>query len=159
MEKAPSEESMSRGHEGSDLPLKPVLAVVLGWLGTAAIIYLGIFWLMRAFAHRESKLVYRPEVEHFEQFPEPAIQVDPDQDLRTYLAREEKELNSYGWIDRTAGVLHVPIRQAMDLMLARGVPVRSTEQGPTEIELQQQKGQQSVPPKLVSPPPNSKEKP
>jgi hypothetical protein len=36
-------------------------------------------------------------------------------------AAQERELDSYGWVDRTAGVVHIPIRRAMEL-LAGGHP-------------------------------------
>ncbi len=35
-------------------------------------------------------------------------------------ARRLERLGSYGWVDRTAGVVHVPIQEAMDLV-AQGV--------------------------------------
>jgi hypothetical protein len=33
-------------------------------------------------------------------------------------------LNGYGWVDRDAGVVHIPIDEAMRLMVERGVPAR-----------------------------------
>jgi hypothetical protein len=143
----------SNAHEGSDLPLKPFLIVVLGLLGTAVIIYLAIFVFVRVLVHSGStfRAIYRPGAASLEQFPRPEIQVDPDQELRTYLAREEKEINSYGWIDRAKGSVHLPIQKAMELLLARGVLIRPAEQGPTEVELQQQKGQQKPGPNAPGP--------
>jgi hypothetical protein len=34
--------------------------------------------------------------------------------------KEEAELHSYGWVDKNAGTVHVPIEDAMRLMLQRG---------------------------------------
>src|SRR4051812_30937470 len=39
----------------------------------------------------------------------PRLQVAPAVDLATFRAREEVELNAYGWINQTAGIVHVPI--------------------------------------------------
>ncbi len=40
-----------------------------------------------------------------------------------FLTNQENQLNSYGWVDEKAGVAHIPIGRAMDLMVQRGVPV------------------------------------
>jgi hypothetical protein len=151
-----------RGHEATDLPLKPFLAVVFGLFGSALIICFAMFCLMRGLAGMGSMFgrIYRPTAAQLEHFPKPEIQVDPDGDLRTYLAREEKEINSYGWIDRDRGIVHLPIRKAMELMLARHAPVRSADQGPTEVEWQQQKSPQRAEPNILPPTPaEPKEKP
>jgi len=66
-------------------------------------------------------------------FPEPRLQVAPREDLQTFRAREEAELNSYGWIDRTAGIVRLPISRAMDLLVERGLPVRGTNDTPRNI--------------------------
>jgi hypothetical protein len=73
----------------------------------------------------------------------PHLQLSPAEDLEQFRAREEAELNTYGWIDRTAGVVRVPIERAMELVLQRGLPTRSggnaDQTGPSSLELQQQR--------------------
>lgn len=75
----------------------------------------------------------------------PQLQIMPAMDLSNFRAREETELNSYGWIDRTAGVVRIPIGRAIDLLLERGLPTRSGTNppatGPSAYELQQQRPQ------------------
>jgi hypothetical protein len=56
--------------------------------------------------------------------PEPRLQTDPRQDLADLRAKEDETLNSYGWVDRNAGVVHIPIDEAIKLTLARGLPAR-----------------------------------
>jgi hypothetical protein len=58
---------------------------------------------------------------------EPRLQVSPAQDLRETRDAEEALLYSYGWVDRTTGVVHIPIQQAMELLLQRGIPVQREE--------------------------------
>jgi hypothetical protein len=36
--------------------------------------------------------------------------------------REEQQLHSYGWVDQSAGSVHIPIDQAMQLIAERGLP-------------------------------------
>ena len=35
-------------------------------------------------------------------------------------AHEQQVLNSYGWVDRQKGIVHIPIDQAMELMVREG---------------------------------------
>jgi hypothetical protein len=75
----------------------------------------------------------------------PHLQIVPAADLEDFRAEEETEMNSYGWINHTAGVVRIPIARAMDLLLERGLPVRSGTNapatGPSTYELQQQRPQ------------------
>ena len=75
----------------------------------------------------------------------PHLQLEPPEDLRIFRAREETELSTYGWIDRTAGVVRIPVARAMELMLERGLPTRSETNdaatGPSSYDLQQQRPQ------------------
>lgn len=50
----------------------------------------------------------------------PHLQVNPEADLARLNQRMEKRLHSFGWVDRSAGIIHMPIDQAMDLMVKRG---------------------------------------
>jgi len=59
----------------------------------------------------------------------PVLQVSPPLDLQTFRAREQAELETYGWINRTAGVVRIPIERAMDLVLQQGLPSREGPQG------------------------------
>ena len=56
--------------------------------------------------------------------PEPRLQTNPREDLRALRAREDAVLNSYGWVDKTAGVVRIPIDEAIKLTVQRGLPVR-----------------------------------
>ena len=62
--------------------------------------------------------------------PEPRLQgvpghaSDPQQVLREYLSETGKELNSYGWVDEKAGVAHIPIEDAMNLIAENGLPIK-----------------------------------
>jgi hypothetical protein len=46
---------------------------------------------------------------------------------------ENARLQSYGWVDRTAGIARIPIDQAMELLATRGFPSWNEVSGlPTE---------------------------
>ena len=60
--------------------------------------------------------------------PEPRLQGAPGhpmagpQDLQRTLLDANAQLNSYGWISPADGVAHIPIRQAMNMIVQNGLP-------------------------------------
>src|SRR5206468_2965689 len=48
--------------------------------------------------------------------PQARLQTTPAEDLAQLRAREDTTLDGYGWEDRTAGVVHIPIARAMELV-------------------------------------------
>ncbi len=55
--------------------------------------------------------------------PEPRLQGAPGhpqtgpQDLQSTVSQASAQLNSYGWVDQTAGMAHIPVTEAMDLIV------------------------------------------
>jgi hypothetical protein len=56
----------------------------------------------------------------------PRLQVTPREDLQRILADQQSKLETYGWEDRQAGTVRIPIERAMDLLVQKGLPVVST---------------------------------
>lgn len=46
----------------------------------------------------------------------PALQPDPVRDIAAYRAEKERQLTTYGWVDREHGIVRIPITRAMDLV-------------------------------------------
>lgn len=53
--------------------------------------------------------------------PLPRLQVQPVRHWREFRSAEQDRLSTYGWMDRTSGVVHIPIDRAIDLVAERGV--------------------------------------
>lgn len=66
--------------------------------------------------------------------PPPRLETAEGQDYAAYRATAERQLSSYGWVDRQAGVVSIPIERSMDLLAARGLPTRPTASGAAEPE-------------------------
>jgi hypothetical protein len=64
--------------------------------------------------------------------PEPRLQVNPPVELGAVRRQEEAQLNSYGWVQKEAGVVRIPIERAKELLLERGLPVRPQPANPDE---------------------------
>ena len=54
----------------------------------------------------------------------PAPRLEPDALLprRRMVAEENAALTTYGWVDRDAGIVRIPIERAMELLAERGLP-------------------------------------
>jgi hypothetical protein len=116
-----------RRYETQDVSLH---TMVYSALGLAVLIILGFLasWFVFRYYVRVQKL--GPPASPFDNArtlpPPPRLQVHPAQDLKAYRAEEDAILDSYGWTDKSAGVVRIPIERAMELSLQRGFPVRKS---------------------------------
>ena len=58
--------------------------------------------------------------------PAPNLLLDEPANLAKFRAREANELQTYGWLDKSAGSVRLPIDRAKDLLIERGLPSRGT---------------------------------
>jgi len=128
-----STESLARKHEARDPNLRNVLIVI------ASVAFMIVFCLTSAgilaaiFSnHRPMQkmqplgLIAAPNLTPLERFPKPDLQIDDDHAERiALLAAQDEKLTSYGWIDRSNGIVQIPIERAMDLLAQRGLPSRT----------------------------------
>jgi hypothetical protein len=59
--------------------------------------------------------------------PGTRLQVDPQDELRQMRAAEDAALNSYGWVDKDAGIVRIPVDRAMEILAKKGLPARKQE--------------------------------
>jgi hypothetical protein len=114
-------------HETSDVNIRAILGFGVALLATAIVIHFLVWLLFRYFDAREITTVreYPLAAEQQNRLPpEPRLQTDPRQDLRDMRAREEVFLTTYGWVDKNAGTVRIPIEEAMRLAVERGLPSR-----------------------------------
>lgn len=92
------------------------LALGLLVLGSAALLR----WALGA-AERGDAREHGPAVRTGigKSFPAPALQVDPARDIAAYEREKRAELDSYRWIDRSVGIVGIPIERAMELLAQR----------------------------------------
>jgi hypothetical protein len=128
-----SSESLQRGHEARDPHLRNALIVVasVGLMLLVGLASGGI--LIHAFSKNHPLqnmqpfgIISEPDLKPLEQFPKPNLQIDDDHAQRTILYDQQNEkLKTYGWMDRSNGIVRIPIVRAMDLILQRGLPTRT----------------------------------
>lgn len=59
--------------------------------------------------------------------PAPNLLLNEPANLQQFRERELNELTTYGWLDKSAGAVRLPIDRAKDLVIERGLPVRSAD--------------------------------
>ena len=57
----------------------------------------------------------------------PRLQQFPRNEIYEFRLKEEAELHGYGWVDKNAGVVHIPIEEAMRRVLEQGLPARADD--------------------------------
>ncbi len=107
------------GHEHTDASIRPIVIALAG-LGLA-FVFVGVvtFGLFGLFAGRVAKLSppANPLLAEAPRLPpEPRLQVRPIRDLRELHEAENNILDHYGWIDRNAGVVRIPIARAIEVL-------------------------------------------
>ena len=61
--------------------------------------------------------------------PSPRLQQFPQNDLYQFRSGEQAFLEGYGWMNKEAGTVHIPIEDAMRLIVERGLPSRTPAEG------------------------------
>lgn len=123
-------EDLAAGHETSDASVRAVVGVGIGLLVVIGIAFVAITLLVGSYAGQPLALDRLPGLAPQPTPvlpPEPRLQVEPAQELRQYLDQQEQRLHSYGWVDRQAGVVRIPIDRAIDLLAQRGLPARPAD--------------------------------
>jgi hypothetical protein len=112
---------MAMNHETSDADIRKLIEFGAG-IVALVLVALALMWLLfRYLAGQHAPAAAgAPAAAVQELPPAPRLQVSPATELERLRAREQAILESYGWVDRTSGVVRIPIGRAMDLVAERG---------------------------------------
>src|SRR5437763_3430110 len=118
-----SPEALQREHESVN-PRPGPIALAAGIVVLFMAGCLGLIWFSMKAADRyrpgdgrvmERGIITAPNAEMLRRFPGPNLQVSPPADLVSFRSREDVQLNSYGWVDRSNGIVRIPVARAMEL--------------------------------------------
>ncbi len=143
-----SDEMMKHGHSGreaefehEDLGTRGVFAFMIGLAVVGVVTYFIIVGMYRFLDNYErsqmltaspldtskgaiSRVVTQADMDKtFKDNGAPMLETNERGQFRDFLMNQEDQLHSYGWVDQKAGVAHIPIERAMDLIVQRGLPV------------------------------------
>jgi len=115
-----------------EVNIRAILGFGAGLIVAAVAVHLIVWLLFQYFSGREA--VRFPPVyplaigEADRQPPEPRLQTNPRDDLRALREHEDELLNNYRWVDKPAGIVRIPIDEAMKIVAERGLPARQTKE-------------------------------
>jgi len=146
-----SDEHLNHGHSGhgveferEDLSSRGIFGFMIGLAITGVVIYFiitGMYSFLDKYEKTQmtssSPLVKAEDAakvgerrvtgdyveNRFKENNAPLLEVDERGQFHKFVMDQEKQLNSYGWVDEKAGVAHIPIERAMELTAQRGLPV------------------------------------
>ena len=67
----------------------------------------------------------------------PQLQVNPREDWLRFREEQEKALETYAWENRAAGTVRVPIEEAMELLVKKGLPVQGATTRSAALQLRE----------------------
>jgi hypothetical protein len=113
-------------HVDADVNIGAIFKFCLGLIVAAVAIQAVVWVLFQVLAGREAARV-APEYplatsQETRLPPEPRLQTNPREDLRQLREHENAVLGSYGWVDKSAGVVRIPIDEAIKATARRGLP-------------------------------------
>jgi hypothetical protein len=114
-------------HETTDVDIRPILMFAAALMVTVVVVGALMWVLFRYLSGREARVP--PEYplaasQGTRLPPEPRLQTNPRGDLADLRGGEEQTLKSYGWVDKNAGVVRIPIDEAMKIVVQKGLPTR-----------------------------------
>ncbi len=143
-------DEMNHGHSGQeggfereDLSTRGVFAFMIGLAIVGLVIYfiiVGMYTFLDRYERSQmttasplvtskgaiSRVVTQADMDKaFKDNGAPMLETNERGQFRDFLINQENQLNSYGWVDEKAGVAHIPIDRAMELIVQRGLPVHA----------------------------------
>ena len=111
-------------HEANRVQFGKIFGFTLALIVLAGVIHLVLAFVMQRFSREEAKLqTQRPPLFALDvDVPAPHLQGNPAADLARLKTQSLDRLNTYGWVNREAGIAHIPIDRAMDILARSGLP-------------------------------------
>lgn len=140
------EEKTKHGHHGGedigfereDLSPRAIFGFLAGLAIAGVLVYFiinGLYGFLDAY-YRKNQPTPAPLATHLPadtrtvtpadvtQFPQPRLETNERRELNGFRKEEENILYTYGYVDKSAGTVRIPIDRAMELIAQRGLPTR-----------------------------------
>jgi hypothetical protein len=120
-------------HETRDVNVFQISAFGIGLL-LACIVTVFAMWVMFDFLFKreDQKNASNPAALMMNQRqnpPKPNLQAEPRVELKDLRTDEDTMLHTYGWVDQSKGIVRVPIDQAIDMVVQKGLPSKPSPAG------------------------------
>lgn len=120
------------GYEHTDANIGVMVKFGFWLIISAVVVHVGLalmYWLLiRQSTAPDDTREYPLAVNDPPRLPaEPRLQQFPRNEFYEFRMKEDAALNSYGWVDKDAGTVHIPIEDAMRIMVERGLLSREQD--------------------------------
>lgn len=116
------------GHEANRLAVRGLVIFAVALVVVTIFVELILVVVMQSFEAEDKSLRALTPPQFKDQaglFPAPRLQADPASELTTFKQEELSRLNGYGWVDERAGIAHIPIERAIEILARQGLPAGS----------------------------------
>jgi hypothetical protein len=114
------------GFEVDDANAREVIGSAIGLAIGTALVCIAMYGMFVYLRHAEAgRQPLNPMANPRQIPPDPRLSVEPAKELRNLREYEDLMLHNYGWVDPQAGIVRIPIDQAIDIVAQRGLPVRA----------------------------------
>ncbi len=105
-------------HEPDATSAGPMWAIMMGTLGLVLVSSLCVWLVLNA----QREPAPEPRFNATETTTDwPRLQQDPKRDLVAHQQKMSDRMNNSGWVNREEGIVHIPVEQAMQLIVERGL--------------------------------------
>jgi hypothetical protein len=117
-------ESLALEHEVQEVNLRALLLFSVSLVAVVVVIALVLWSVLRAGTDRAFDVrVQIPPADVTPQTgPGPGVEPFPERERETVAAPALERINTYGWVDREAGTVHIPIDEAKKRLIEQGAP-------------------------------------
>jgi hypothetical protein len=123
--------SSGSGHEHTDANVSIIVQFAV-WLTASAIIVHVLMWFTFALfvniRENTGPAAFPLAIQQGPRLPSgPRLQAKPANEISEFRLRETAMLEGYGWVDKNAGTVRIPVSEAMRLTVERGLPSRAAD--------------------------------
>jgi hypothetical protein len=113
------------GHEANTLVVRGLIMFAVVLIAVGLVVEFSLVYIMKDFSNEEKTqdALASPLLEDKSgTFPAPRLQSEPPTDLVRFKEAELRRLNGYGWVNREAGIAHIPVDRAIEIVVSKGLP-------------------------------------
>ncbi len=116
-------------YERTDVGVRTIIIAGVALAILSVLISVIVYFTWRLLTEHEAVRVENPMRQGSVVPPEPRVVPNPPVQLQSLRQSEEQRLTTYGWVDKEAGTVRVPLNRAIEIQLERGFPVRPAASG------------------------------
>ena len=115
------------GHEENTVQLQPVILFAIILVVVSALSFAAAWFMLDLLKLNQARYEapLSPLADPHPLPPAPRLQVSPGQDLKQVRQTEDAILSAYHWVDKDAGIVGIPVEQAIKILAEKGLPARS----------------------------------